>query len=282
MSKLLEDNRRELVGKSKGADNYVPWNQQKGKNRFARRLHSRVANSVKEFNDLNMNKLFKDNILDVNVKVVGETDEYIVRISFAGFLDDLHTQLKRQNNTLDVRCVLRALISSFNSGDSFVRCTCPDFKYRIAYWLSVNGNIAGDPETRPSDETNPHDTKGRGCKHILVVLNNTSWLIKVASVIYNYINYMEKNYPRLYAEVIYPAIYEQKYEEPVQMDMLNQIDNIPDDELITDKDVIDDSNKWAKTKTQFQKGNEYRFRPNDNIEGQKHFNFDDLVSDTEN
>jgi hypothetical protein len=37
-----------------------------------------------------MNKLFKDNILDVNVEVTGETDTYIVTMSFGGFLDLLH------------------------------------------------------------------------------------------------------------------------------------------------------------------------------------------------
>ena len=34
-----------------------------------------------------MNKLFKENILDVNVPVKGETDNYLVKITVGGFLD---------------------------------------------------------------------------------------------------------------------------------------------------------------------------------------------------
>jgi hypothetical protein len=53
------------------------------------------------------------------------------------------------------------------------------------------------------------------------------------------------------------------------------------DELSTDKDVIDISNKYATTKNQFQKGNEIgketRFKPKDSIK--KQVSFDDLVSD---
>ena len=46
MNKLLEDKRQELISNSKHADNYAPENQFRGKNRYERRLHSRVANSV--------------------------------------------------------------------------------------------------------------------------------------------------------------------------------------------------------------------------------------------
>ena len=150
---------------------------------------------------------------------------------------------------------------------------CADFQFRFSYWCSKNSITSGDPENRPSDITNPHDTKGAGCKHILLVLNNTSWLLKVASVIFNYINYMEKHYQRLYADVIYPAVYQKKYEEPVQMD----IDDT--DDLATDSDTLDKSNVYAKKKSQFQKGNEYRFRPNPNVD--KQLDFDSLLDDEE-
>ena len=57
----------------------------------------------------------------------------------------------------------------------------------------------------------------------------------------------------MYADIIYPAIYEREFEEPVQLDMFSN------DDLSSDSDTIDISNKWAKTKTQFKPGNEYRF-----------------------
>lgn len=255
MKNLVEDKRTELINKSKSADNYAKNNQAKGKNRYERRLHSKVQKSVKELNSIDMNKLFGEGILDVNLKVKGETDDYTVSLSFSNFLNDLHDQINKGTGKLELRFIIRALLIAFNHADVYVHCTCPDFKYRFAYWLTINDidYIKGEQPSNGKKIANPNDTKGRGCKHILLVLANSSWLTRLASVIYNYVNYMEKHYQQMYADIIYPAIYEREFEEPVQMDMFST------NELSTDKDAIDISNKWARTKTQFKPGNEYRF-----------------------
>lgn len=280
MKRLLEDKRQELINKSKHADNYV-IDQSKGKNRYERRLQSRILNSVKEFNKIDMNTLFKDNILLVNVNIAGETNNYIVKIKFGSILNYIHDQLTSDDQKVDLRIITRALVSAFNSDDVYIHCDCPDFLYRFSYWSLVN-NISSDPEIEQKNNgreiVNPNDTKGRGCKHVLLVLTRSRWLRNVASVIYNYINYMEKHYPKLYADIIYPAIYEKEYEEPVQL----SIDDLSDEEkeVPSEEDTIDTSNKWAKTKNQFKPGNEYRFQPtNKEIEGQKSFDFDSLMSD---
>lgn len=285
MNRLVEDKRQELISKSKHADNYAPQNQYLGKNRYERRLHSKVANSVREMNAINMNKFFQDNILDVDIKVRGETDDYIVRISFGGVLDEIHKQIESNNGTLNLRCVIRALVSAFNGDNVYVRCSCPDFKYRFAYFLSVNDIIVGERETRPSDITNPYDTKGKGCKHILLVLANNSWLTKVASVIFNYVNYMEKHYQNLYADIIYPALYQKEYEDDVQLQIQEPEPEEPPEEepdisVKSDKDLLDISNKWARTKNQFQKGNEYRFQKKD-TPMKRQIDFDNLISGSE-
>lgn len=270
--RLDEVNRSQMNAKNKRGDNYVPDNQMLGKNRYERRVHSKLGTSVNQLNRLDMNKLFKDDILDINLEVHGETDDYIVRISFGGFLNALHQQLNNSDGEIRLQSITRALTKAFNGENVYVRCTCPDFIYRQAYWLSKNDAIAGEKEDRPSDITNPNDTKGSGCKHIAIALANTSWLIRTGNVIRNYILYMEKHYPQLYADIIYPAIYDKPYEDEVQQDLFNK------DDLTTnaDNDVVDTANKWSRTRTQFQKGNEYRFRPNDDIEGQQEFDFDSL------
>ena len=125
---LLEDKRNQLLSRSKTGDNYSIWNQFKGKNRYQRRLYSRLASSVKNFNSIDMNKLFKDDVLDVDIDVKGETDVYVVRISFAGFLDELHNFLKRQE--LDRKIISKALVRAFNADDVYINCTCPDFRFR--------------------------------------------------------------------------------------------------------------------------------------------------------
>ena len=69
---LTEATRQQLITKSKTSP--------KGKQRFNRRLKSRIANSVREYNNINMNDLFKKDKLDINIKVVGETNNYLVTI----------------------------------------------------------------------------------------------------------------------------------------------------------------------------------------------------------
>lgn len=254
---LNEDSRSQLIQRSKRGDNYK-LDQSKGRNRWERRLHSRVSHSVSTYNSINMNKLFKENILDVNVLVNGETDDYIVRMSFAGFLDYLHNQLKVNNGEFNTRVVNRALVSAFNSDQVYIHCSCPDWKYTMAGWATRNDidSVKGEqpliwlPTTPPNRRRNPKDTKGAGCKHVLLVLSNNTWLMKVAMVIINYVKYMEKHSQKLYADIIYPAIYQQPYSDDVQLDMFS------DDELSTDETDIDTANKYAREKGRFQKGNQ--------------------------
>ena len=261
---LHEDSRTSLITKSKGS--------QKGLQRFKRRVKSRVANTVKQYNSIDMNKLFKQDILTVDINVKGETNDYQVKISFGGFLELLHDQLKR-NAIFDLKAVTRALVNGFNKDDVYIHCSCPDWQYRYAYYATKNQINSGNAENRPSNITNPNDSLGSGCKHTLLVLSNTSWILKVASTIFNYVNYMEKHYQKLYADIIYPAIYQKEYEEPVQLDLFSD-----DDTLATDKEIIDTSNKYAVDKTKFQQGNTkgIRFAPKPDDSQQK---FDDSVDD---
>lgn len=242
---LQEDSRIQLINQSKSTA--------KGKQRYLRRVKSKIATTVKQYNSIDMNKLFKSGIITVEISVKGETDTYEVKISFGGFLDILHDQLKARNDKFDLQTITKTLVVGFNRSDVYVHCTCPDARYRMAYWQTVNNINSGESENRPSNITNPNDTLGKGCKHILLVLSNTSWILKVASVINNYVKYMSQHQPKLYQTIIYPAIYGREYEEPVQLDIFD------DDTLETNKDTLDVSNEFGRTSGQFKSGNKYRF-----------------------
>lgn len=153
---------------------------------------------------------------------------------------------------------------NFLVNSSVILHNCPDFQYRFAYYSTRNNYNSGAPETRPSDITNPEDKLGSACKHVLLILNNTSWILRVARVIANYIKYMQEHYPKMYADIIYPAIYGKQYEEPVQL----QFDD--SDELETDIDTIDKANQAAVDRTRFQRGNTQgvRFASNNRNEDQ--------------
>lgn len=246
MINLTEDSRRQLVSKGRSAER----EKGDGKTRYEKRLKSRFANNVRNYNKIDMNKLFRTNILTINIEVKGETDDYIVTISFGGFLDILRDYIEKSNGKLDLRTIVRSLIDAFNRDNVFIHCSCPDWKYRMAYFATKDQIIAQNPENRPSKITNPNNKLGPGCKHVMLVLANTGWLIKVASVINNYIHYMEKHREQQYAQIIYPAIYGKDYEGPVQMNIFG------DDEVETDTEFIDKSNEEGRVRGRFSKANQ--------------------------
>ncbi len=276
---LNEDKRQQLINRSKHADNYSINNRMYGKNRYQRRLKSRVANSVREFNAINMNEFFKDDILNVNIRINGETNTYLVRIKFGGVLQNIQDTLNDTDKNLDTRIVVRSLITSFNTNNVYIHCSCPDWLYRMSYWSKVN-DISSEPDNEQTTNgkriANPNDTKGPGCKHVLLVISNNTWLYKVAAVIVNYVNYIKNHNEKLYADVIYPTLYGTEYKKDVQLS-IDDIEN-QDDELASDETDIDISNKEAEERGKFKRGNTsgYRFTSDDSNDN-KQFDFDSLL-----
>lgn len=243
---LLEKNRSELVNQGKRGASYAPSNQYRGKNRYQRRKYSKVPNQVKSFNDIDMNSFFKKDILTVGIRVTGETDEYIVKLKFGGILDEIKQNIKRNNNILDFRTIVTSLTKVFNTGDVYVNCSCPDYKYRFSYWSTINNYNSGEPEIRPADITNPNNDKGSGCKHVLLVLSNLNWMMKIASVINNYIHYMEKYMPKAFADIIFPALYGMKYDKAIQLSLFDK------DDLESDESIIDIINEYGRNRTKYK------------------------------
>ena len=243
---LLELNRNQLIAKSKRSDNYKDTS--KGRNRWERRNRSKIDRRVDQYNKINMNDFFKKDELKVGINVHGETDDYIVTIRFNNALKAIADEIKRNNNKLEFKCVLIALQRTFNNGDVFVSCNCKDWIYRQSYYSTRDGYNSGTPELRASNITNPHDTKGAGCKHINLVIGNIDWVMKIASVINNYIHYMEEHYQRLYADVIFPRLFNMPYQRAVQ---LNLFDTGTDD-LSDETDEIKLSNRYGRTRGQFR------------------------------
>lgn len=283
MKRLNEEKRNQLINRSKASKHYV--DQSKGKNRFERRLKSKVANSVSRFNSIDMDKLFKQGILDLDIDVHGETDDYLVKLSFTGFLDELRGYMPKdpQEKDFNLAAIERALINCLNKDDILIHCTCPDWKFRMAYWCTKKGinSIPGEQNSNGQWIANPGDDMGHGCKHVMAALSNRSWIVKVASAIRNYVNFLKVDRPKLYADVLYPIIFGRPYEDDVQLDMFDKINGEKPDELIHDTDTLDTANKWAKTKNQFKKGNQqgvkFAKKDQDNpINGQKEFDIDSI------
>lgn len=160
---------------------------------------------------------------------------------------------------IDVYDIKMKDIPNFLVSAGVILHNCPDWKFRGSYWSTIKKINSGPPERRPSAITNPKNNLGPGCKHIMLVLSNNAWLTKVARVIYNYILYINRTQQKLYADIIYPAIYGEKYQGPVQIGMLDkqELDNTLDS---ASTDDIDQANKEGRQRGVFKTGNQYRYQ----------------------
>lgn len=246
---LLEKSRNDLIAKARAGKAYK--NQSKGKNRWERKKYSRVANATREYNSIDMNTFFKKDILNVVVPVHGETDDYKVKIRFNGVLKELREIIKRNNNKLDYRTISQALSRVFNSENIYVWCTCKDWEMRFNYWSKQNDFNAGTPNEQAPwanrfEWTNKYDDMGGICKHVALVIANLSWLMKVASVINNYIHFAEENMQRQFADIIFPKLYGTTYPKAVQLGMFDR------QYLKHSKGVIDSINEYGSKRGRFK------------------------------
>lgn len=247
---LLEANRTALVSQSRNAGPYK--NKERGKNRFERKKYSKIANAVKNYNEIDMNSLFKQDILLVKIPVVGENDEYTVTIKLEGVVNEIQKNIKNNSNKLEYRTIIQALTKVFNTSDVYIKCSCPDAKYRFAHWNIVNGVSVDDSSSDPGPGkgiANPNDDKGRGCKHMLLVLANGDWMMKVASVINNYCHFLSEKRPEAFLKLVFPKLYGVPADEAEQNDIV--ADN---EDLETGKDLIDIINEYGRNRGKFKKG----------------------------
>jgi hypothetical protein len=248
--RLEEATRVQLVAQSRNVGQYKDTSR--GKTRLDRKKYSRLANAVKAYNAIDMNKLFKQDILQVSIPVVGETDEYTVTIKIEGVVAEMQKNIKNNGNKMEFRTIIQSLTKVFNTTDVYVKCSCPDFKYRFAHWNIIKNVSVDDSSADPGPGkgiANPNDDKGRGCKHVLLTLSNGEWMMKVASVINNYCHFLSEKKPDAFLKLVFPKLYGVPADEAAENDLV--ADN---EDLETGKDLIDTINAWAKDRGKFKKG----------------------------
>lgn len=245
---LKEDTRNQLVSKSKSVDIYK--HNIRGKNRFERKKFSKIATQVKNYNNINMDDFFKADLLTINIPVTGETSEYDVTLKVDGVVSEIAKNIKSNNNKLEYRTIVQAVTKVFNMNQIKVKCSCDDFKYRYAHALIISGDSVDGSDKDPGPgKTGMANSTGKGCKHVLLVLNNLDWAMKVASVINNYINYMAENKRKLFLKFIFPKLYGVTAEEAIEEDIVPE-----DTKLESDKNIIDIVNQWGRDRGKIKKG----------------------------
>lgn len=89
MINLFEDKRTDLISQGRRGEK-----EKDGLSRYEKRKNSKVTSSTAELNKIDMQSLFVHDVLTVNVPVHGETDNYLVRMKFGGFLDLLRKRIE--------------------------------------------------------------------------------------------------------------------------------------------------------------------------------------------
>ena len=127
--RLDEVTRAGLLNKSRAADTTKSY----GTTRYERRKVVHPFNTDAHFNRIDMNAVFKADLLSFIIPVHGESDDYEVEVLFEGICTAIKNQVKLNNNKLEYKCIYRAIIDAINKHDVYVGCSCPDFKYRFQY-----------------------------------------------------------------------------------------------------------------------------------------------------
>lgn len=105
--------------------------------------------------------------------------DWVVIIRINGIMALIAEELRKSNRDYPDRpLIYKVLRRAVDESDIRVKCTCPDFKYRFAYWATRKKYYFGRREIRPSKITNPRNDIGAVCKHATAVLIRPSQWIK--------------------------------------------------------------------------------------------------------
>lgn len=124
---------------------------------------------------------FRDLFENDNFTWSSRVGDYIVTISFEGAFSILQWELKpwRGKNRwkrINHMVLVNALTKALDREDLFVDCSCPDFKYRFAYWATQADCKYGVQQNKPPTVRNVKNNKGFVCKHILATLYGKRWV----------------------------------------------------------------------------------------------------------
>ena len=155
---------------------------------------------AKDFNNVDFEQLFTNDTFVWSSRV----GDYIVTVSFEGAFSNLYSVVRSWKGTdrwkrIDLKLLTKCLSKAMDEEDLYVNCTCPDFVYRFAYWLTKADAKYGTPQNTPPRVRNVKNNKGGACKHVLAVLYGKRWVPAAAKAWLEYI----KTNPEVAEEMIW-------------------------------------------------------------------------------
>ena len=164
-------------------------------NRYKRRMRIRDKGAARVWYDIDVNKFFNKDEFLCHIPVIGETNEYIEEVEIKNWLPVLRQDIKTDG--FSVIAFRKSLTKAMRNLNIKINCNCPDFLFSgFAYYRTQDNENSGRPENRPPVIKNPDNNKGDGCKHILHILSNRTWISRVARILFNYcLNLYRQNKP---------------------------------------------------------------------------------------
>lgn len=157
---------------------------------------------AKNANNVNFAKLFTDD----SFVWTSEVGDYEVTVSFEGAFQNLYDMVSNWSGRnrwkrITLKMLTKCLSEALDNEDLQVNCTCPDFTYRFAYYLSdkrVDAKYGVKQNTEPKVR-NVKNNQGYVCKHLLAVLYGKRWVPAAAKA---WLQYIQAN-PELAEELIW-------------------------------------------------------------------------------
>ena len=119
---LLEKKKNEIITQSYEAKPTKSY----GTTRYARRKNVSVIATTHNFDNIDMNAVFKTNQLMIKLPIEGETARYDVVVLFRNICDALKDELKANDGQLEYKVCYRAIIKAIEHEDIYISCSCDD------------------------------------------------------------------------------------------------------------------------------------------------------------
>lgn len=123
--------------------------------------------------------------LVIKTNISGNNKTYEDIIAFKGVVTDLISSVKNSSNyVVNSKSIIRSIHKSLDNQDIYIDCTCPDFKYRYAYFATQDKFKWGKLQNSNGKQIrNPNNDIGCMCKHLYALLRSNKFLDAISDKI---------------------------------------------------------------------------------------------------
>lgn len=128
---------------------------------------------------------FLNDWLVIKTKISGNNKTYEDAIAFKGVTTDLIESIKNSpSHVVNSKSIIKSIHASLDKQDVYIDCSCPDFKYRYAYFATKDKFKWGKLQNSNGKEIrNPNNDIGCMCKHLYALLRSNKFLDAISDKI---------------------------------------------------------------------------------------------------